>query len=148
MSADDPSKNLGTHELALQLCDGVEERIPLALLHESHAALPEAQSGLRDQIAQWTCGELVALSTPLTLEQVEQALLKVVHEESSELGLLCHVASSSHGQLVNPDDLPEHWTTVRSVYVLALAIQRLRLLSLAVGSELRLVHTDVTGTAR
>jgi hypothetical protein len=137
---------IGTFELAITWPDGRQERLPQALLHEAFTSLPDTQGDLRARLAAWTRArtedaEEFGLDE---LERMESDLLDAVHGETSEFGLLSKIAFRADGQLVNPNGLPEEWPGVRAPFVLALAIQRFRLLGRALGTRVRSVDVDAT----
>lgn len=137
-------KTIGTCELVLTWPDGRQERLPHALLREAFTSLPDGQDELRARLAAWTrsrSDEAQEFGDD-ELEQVEGCLLDAVHTETSELGLLNQIAFRADGQLVNPNGLPEDWPGVRAPFVLALAIQRFRLLNRALGTRITSIDVD------
>ena len=138
-------KTIGTFELVLTWPDGRQERLPHALLREAFTSLPDGSEALRAKLAEWTRSRSVEAQAfdDDELSAVESGLLNTVHTETSELGLLNQIAFRADGQLVNPNGLPEDWPGVRAPFVLALAIQRFRLLNRALGTRVTSIDVDV-----
>lgn len=137
-------RTIGTFELSISWPNGHQERLPHALLCEAFASLPDTREDLRARLAAWTRARSDDAQdfSPDELEQMESDLLTAVHIETSEFGLLNHVAFRADGQLINPNGLPEDWPGVRAPFILALAIQRFRLLQQAMGTRVRSVDID------
>lgn len=137
---------IGTFELAIMWPDGRRERLRQALLREAFTALPDTADGLRSRLAGWTRARPRENQefTADELEQMEVDLLNVVHSETGELGLLSQIALQADGQIVNPNGLPEDWPGVRAPFVLALALQRFRVLQRALGTRVQSIDIDDT----
>lgn len=145
----------GTRELALRHRDGIEERIPLALLEAAMSSLNSDE--LIERIRLWTQGRptseaLVPEPLPPEVEleldivvEFERDLVKYASIHGTEEGLLTIASDEARGLLLSGETLPSTWATVPAHTVLALALRRFCLLT-TFDTKLLLVDIATAGS--
>jgi hypothetical protein len=111
--------------------DGYQEQIPIELMREAISALPDGHR-IRRRLIEWTQATPDTEVVADELSDAEQQLLEFAHDSRGESGLVGRLPRDAAGRIVGAERQDE--VTVSATVVLALAIQRLRLLG-GVGTQ-------------